>query len=137
MHKVIRAAIALLLAAGIIAPADAAPPVNVIQLAGKLDDPAAPCNDQRFGGTESGYFHFGYSTKEFINLNYKIAVGDSLEYEVLVPQTSTLHGGAVDGDFDNPPRSEPAGRATIRDSFVTEDQNGLFAHPATSFDILQ
>jgi len=113
------------------APAASAPQM-VIQLSGKLDDPTM-CADQLKGEAVSGT-HLGYNMKEFNNLNYPIALGDYLEYEVLIPQSSTLHGGAVDGDTDVTPRV--AGGPTIRDSYVAQDQNGLFAHPASSFDVL-
>jgi hypothetical protein len=53
---------------------------------------------------------------------------------VLIPKDSTLHGAAVDGLLSATPRK--AGGATIRDAFVTEDQNGLFAHPSSNFDVL-
>jgi len=114
------------------APA-AGSPQNVIQLSGMLAD-ATTCANQLKGEAVTGV-NLGYpGTPEFANLNYPIAIGDYLEYEVLVPKTSTLHGGAVDGDLSATPRA--SGGATIRDSYTTEDQNGLFAHPATSYDVL-
>lgn len=134
MNKSILVASIVALAAGIIAPAHAATE-NVLQLKGKLDNPADECKDQRLGAPESGYFNLGYGNNSlFPDLNYTIAVGDFLEYEVFIPKDSTIHGGAVDGILSATPRK--AGGATIRDAFVTEDQNGLFAHPSSNFDVL-
>src|SRR5690242_6562227 len=101
-------------------------PQMVVQLAGILTDPTT-CTSQLTSTDPVNATHLGYSMKEFTNLNYPIAAGDYLEYEVLVPAAGTLHGGAVDGDTDMQPRA--AAGPTIRDSYVTEDQNGLFAHP--------
>jgi hypothetical protein len=108
-------------------------PQNVLHLSGTLAD-ATMCADQLTGEKVTGV-NLGYpGTAEFSNLAYPIVVGDYLEYEVMVPKASTLHGGAVDGDLSAKPRA--AGGATIRDSYVTQDQNGLFAHPATDYDVL-
>lgn len=132
MHNCARLAAALLLAGGMMGAARAE---NVVQLKGTLDDPKMQCLSQLTNtAPESGYFNAGYNANEWDNLNYPIVVGDYLEYEVLVPKESTLHGGAVDGNLSATPRK--AGGATIRDAYITEDQNGLFAHPATNYDTL-
>lgn len=110
-------------------------PQNVLQLSGTLDD-ATTCANQLNGDKIATGTSIGYGTQEFKDLNYPIAAGDYLEYEVMVPKTSTLYGGAVDGDLSATPRAAAAGSKTIRDSFVTQDQNGLFAHPGTSYETL-
>jgi len=71
------------------------------------------------------------------DVNYTIQAGDYLEYEVLIPKESTLASGAVDLTFSAAPKAAHSGdQATLRDSFIAVDQYGLFAHPASNYDLL-
>jgi hypothetical protein len=102
----------------------------VLQLTGTLADPTM-CGSQIDPTTKVVSANLGYAgPKEFTKLNYPVVLGDYLEYEVLIPASSTLHGAAVDGDLTG------AKSGTIRDAAFAEDQNGLYAHAGTDFDIL-
>jgi hypothetical protein len=119
------AAVALL-AMAVMGPARAE---NVLQLKGTLDDPAT-CGNPLKGEAFSGSAWLGYNTPIIENMNYTIEVGDWLEYEVLVPQESTIAGGGVDMRFSEAPRRSPG--PELRSSFIT-DQYGLGPHPGTNY----
>lgn len=140
MHKgfLFGMALALTGALGVAASAQTTTPAPasgagsmVLQLTGTLADPTV-CGSQIDPTSKVVSANLGYGTKEFTKLNYPIVPGDYLEYEVLIPASSTLHGAAVDGDLTG--AKAPGG--TIRDAPFTEDQNGLFAHAGSDFDIL-
>jgi hypothetical protein len=69
------------------------------------------------------------------DVNYVIEKGDRLTYEVWIPKESTLAAGAVDLNLTAAPKARNNG-ATLRDSFAAVDQYGLFAHPASNFNVL-
>jgi hypothetical protein len=129
MNRGILSATAMLLAMAIVGPARAE---NVLVLKGTLDDPAT-CSNPLMGEAFAGSAWFGYNSPIIENVNYPIAVGDWLEYEVLIPQESTLAGGGVDMRFSEPPRRSPG--PELRSSYVT-DQYGLYAHPGTNYSRL-
>src|SRR5207247_9889248 len=60
------------------------------------------------------------------DVNYQVASGDKLVYEILIPAESTLNAGGV--DFEGIVNA--AGGDHLRDSGA-KDQYGLYAHPAT------
>lgn len=102
---------------------------NVLALRGTLDDPATCANPLK-GEAFAGSAWFGYNTPIIENLNYTIEVGDWLEYDVLIPQESTLAGGGVDMRFSE--KSRRSLGPELRSSFVT-DQYGLYPHPGTNY----
>jgi hypothetical protein len=130
MRKNVFLATAVLIASALGGPASAQ---NVLQLRGTLDDPST-CVNQLAGETVDTGTFIGYNSPILDQPDYTIVVGDYLEYEVLIPAESTLTAGAVDMNLTATPRA--AGGATLRDSYVTQDQNGLFAHPATDYRAL-
>jgi hypothetical protein len=93
---------------------------NAIRLTTTLVD-ANVCGSQRDGDSVAGH--------SFVNIgdvNYTVALGDRLVYDVLIPNESTLNAGAVDLiDI-----ADARGGGTLRDSNA-RDQFGLYAHPAS------
>jgi hypothetical protein len=94
---------------------------NVLQLTATLTDPAV-CGTQDAGDHVAAHAYIVVQPE----VNYQVAEGDKLIYEVLIPTNSTLNAGAV--DFEG--ITDAAGGGTLRDSGA-KDQFGLFAHPAT------
>jgi hypothetical protein len=95
---------------------------NVIKYQAVLADPAT-CGTQEAGDNVSAH---GYAKIADISGGFKVAKGDRLVYDILIPKESTLNSGAIDL-FPN-----EDGPGTLRDSGA-KDQYGAFAHPGTDY----
>jgi hypothetical protein len=94
---------------------------KALRLSATLTDPST-CGSQADGDNVDTFAYVIIAE----NVSYKVAPGDKLVYDVLIPTDSTLNSGAVDfeGITDAP------GGERLRDS-EAKDQFGLYAHPAT------
>jgi hypothetical protein len=112
-------------------PTTPATPENVAQLKVTLTDPTM-CGNQLDPKNPpvTAFAYINLAT----NVNYQIAKGDRLDYDVLIPKTSTMAAGAVDFQLDQTPNK--GGGPTLRDFPDALDQWGLFAHPASNYDQL-
>jgi hypothetical protein len=111
--------LALALLLGAAGPALAA---NVIRYQAVLTDPS------KCGSLEAGdnIITHGYAKVADIGSGYKVARGDRLVYDVLIPNESTLNAGAVDlFPIDGGP-------GPLRESFA-RDQYGAYASPTTDY----
>jgi hypothetical protein len=94
---------------------------KALKLTATLTDPTK-CGTQSAGDKVDAHAYVTIAT----DVNYKVAAGDKLVYDVLIPNDSTLNAGAV--DFEG--ITDAAGGGSLRDSDA-KDQYGLSAHPAT------
>jgi hypothetical protein len=94
---------------------------KALRLSGTLNDPSR-CGSQADGDNVNTFAYVIMA----LDVGYKVAPGDKLVYEVLIPNESTLNSGAV--DFEG--ITDVAAGERLRDSGA-KDQFGLFAHPAT------
>lgn len=94
---------------------------KALRLSATLNDPSK-CGSQADGDNVNTFAYVIMAQ----DVGYKVAPGDKLVYELLIPKESTLNSGAV--DFEG--ITDAAGGERLRDSGA-KDQFGLFAHPAT------
>src|SRR4029077_15649491 len=92
-----------------------------LRLTATLTDPSK-CGSQDAGDPVFPYAYVIIAR----DVNYKVATGDKLVYDLLIPNESTLNAGGV--DFDD--TTDAASGNRLRDSGA-KDQYGLYAHPAT------
>jgi hypothetical protein len=94
---------------------------KALRLSATLTDPAK-CGSQSDGDPTLAYAYVVMAR----DVNYHVAAGDKLAYEILIPAESTLSAGGV--DFEGIVNATVGDR--LRDSGA-KDQYGLYAHPAT------
>jgi hypothetical protein len=117
-----RGIVSIILAALLWGTAGQAAAQKALRLSGTLNDPTR-CGSQADGDNVNTFAYVIIAE----NVGYKVAPGDKLVYDLLIPNESTLNSGAVDFEGIT---DAAGGGDRLRDS-EAKDQFGLYAHPAT------